>query len=87
MLKVHSEQPAFWAEDMKRGIDRIAKAVVEPDYGVVIDLPGNRPPDELWHEAQTLIRHYGELLRWWPSICDQAKSLALAERLPWRRCN
>lgn len=78
LLHQYGEQPAFWAADLRREIEANQLAVVKPDYVVPVDLSERRTAEKPLREAQDLIRRYGELVRWWPSIVERATELALA---------
>jgi hypothetical protein len=76
LLRQYGEQPAFWAEDLRREIKTHQLAVVKPDYIVPIDLPQRLTGEKPVQEAQDLIRRYGELVYWWPAIVERATELA-----------
>jgi hypothetical protein len=85
LLRQFGGYPAYWAADLKREIGAIQRAVVKPDYTLPIDLPQHLSEAERMQQAQDLIRRYGELLQWWPTIMERAKALAAAGELPAAR--
>ena len=85
-LRVCGESPEFWANDVKRYLGLLQKALTREDYWVPLDLIDGRSVDEARELSQRLVRKFGELLYWWPHIVEAARGLraqgkTLAQRL------
>jgi len=68
-------EPAFWVEDLRREVEAVREAMVEPDGVAPVDLPVEWNGDQRIEATRSLIRRYGELLSWWPAIIERAKDL------------
>eukprot|EP00825_Cyclidium_porcatum_P028202 TRINITY_DN30515_c0_g1_i3.p1 TRINITY_DN30515_c0_g1~~TRINITY_DN30515_c0_g1_i3.p1 ORF type:complete len:247 (+),score=-9.18 TRINITY_DN30515_c0_g1_i3:65-805(+) len=73
--------PDYWAEDVSAVMERISKAVLRADYSI---------PEEVRDSgglatAKEIIRDFGQLLCWWPSIVERTKMLANAGTFIGRR--
>ena len=74
LLREHDEQPAFWADDVRRTIRSLERRLDAPEP-LVPDEPG--PPGR-WSQdqVQRLLRGLGEVLTAWPRMRAAAQRLA-----------
>ena len=74
-LQTHGASPSFWAEDVKRMVERISRTATAEDYMVPRDLRDGRDAEEARRLSQELVAKFGELLEAWPTIVAAARRL------------
>ena len=75
ILRIHQDEPRFWAADLRRYMDVLREALPRPDYIVPVDLRGGRTLTEARHLSQRLVKNLGQALQWWPHLVEVARSL------------
>ncbi|MDW8283751.1 MAG: hypothetical protein RMK29_18770 [Myxococcales bacterium] len=73
-LRDHGGEPAWWAADVQRHLDRLRHRAVAPDFLVPVDLHPH-PPEQARQLGRDLVRCYGELLLGWPALWAAAQAL------------
>ena len=76
-LRLRGERPAFWASDVKQYQATLRQALSRADYWLPLDLLAGRNVEEARALAQRLVRKFGQLLAWWPTIIDAARDLRM----------
>ena len=79
-LRTHDSTPRFWAEDVRRIIERLRKATGADEFIVPRDLQGGRGAGDARRLIQELTGRFGELLEAWPTIVDAARRLRAQDR-------
>ena len=74
-LQTYAASPGFWAEDVKRMIALMSKAITAADYIVPRDLLHGHETEEARRLSQELVTRFGELLEAWPTIVAAATRL------------
>lgn len=74
-LKVHKEQPDFWAKDVKKYIETLRNSL--PKMVIPYDLSNDRDEFEILRLMQRLVLKFGQLLRWWPEIVKATDELRI----------
>jgi hypothetical protein len=74
-LAAHSNQPVYWAADVRRFLESLREAVATDAYIVPEDLPSADGDQEQRDLTRRLVRRFGDLLVWWPAIFDRARAL------------
>lgn len=77
-LQTFGSSPAYWVEDVKRLIERLAQAPARPDFTVPTDLRVRHDVADARRLSQELVVKFGELLDAWPAVVDAATRLSLA---------
>ncbi len=72
-LKLFSESPKYWADDARRYLTNVGKAM--QDKEILFDSVGNYHGDQGVELLQRLVFRFGQLLYWWPDICEATRSL------------
>lgn len=75
VLKSQNSQPAYWAAELTAELDRYSAAAVDLNYLVPCDLIPELRASSMTH-IQQLVRHFGEILFWWPEIVRGTRELA-----------
>jgi len=76
LLQRYGSSPEYWAADVKREIETAQRTVLHPTYPLAIDLRSQFSLGEVQQVTQNLIRQFGELLYWWPTITEKARDLS-----------
>jgi len=74
-LQTYGGSPGFWAEDVRRMVERMSKATTAEDYLVPRDLRDGRDAEEARRLTQELVAKFGELLEAWPTMVAAARRL------------
>jgi len=74
-LQTYGGSPGFWAEDVRRMVERMSKATTAEDYLVPRDLRDGRDAEEARRLTQELVAKFGELLEAWPTMVAAARLL------------
>lgn len=74
-LKVHKEQPDFWAKDVKKYIETLRNSL--PKMVIPYDLSNGRDEFEILRLMQRLVLKFGQLLQWWPEIVKATGELRI----------
>ncbi|MDR8393818.1 hypothetical protein NC796_21880 [Aliifodinibius sp. S!AR15-10] len=71
--------PKYWKKDVKQVIANFRELALQENIGIPCDLPGNA--EKRMVLFQELIRKFGQLLIYWPSIWETAKNYRRQGRL------
>jgi len=74
-LVLFSEQPDFWAADVRDAMSLIKKSLLDPAYTIPEDLLLNRSEDDARELTQKLVLRFGELLGSWPAMISSTRDL------------
>ncbi len=74
-LKVHKEQPDFWAKDVKKYMETLRNSL--PKMAIPYDLSNGRGEFETLNLMQCLVLKFGQLLHWWPELVKAANELRI----------
>jgi hypothetical protein len=74
LLALYEFQPAYWAEDITAQIESIKRRVCSGEL-MPEELVGHRAEDKVETLCQELVAAFGNLLYWWPTIWETARSL------------
>jgi hypothetical protein len=77
-LDRHGCQPAYWAADVRRALDRAVAAASERRLPPADDLPPTLPERDRRLLARRLVRSFGALLAWWPALLAEVRALQAA---------
>jgi hypothetical protein len=80
-LAAHSNQPSYWAADVRRFLEAFREAMATDAYFLPEDLPTSRSDDERADLTHRLVRRFGDLLNWWPAIFERARVLQAGGRV------
>jgi hypothetical protein len=72
--------PADWAAELRERIERIASVAQNKECPVPLELRTSTDSEMAFITMQQLLRHFGELLVWWPAITERAERLAASGR-------
>ena len=74
-LRRHDESPVYWANDVRKYIDILDRAVTNDAYWLPLDLVNRYGVDDGRGIARRLVKKFGELLYWWPDIVNATSDL------------
>jgi hypothetical protein len=72
-LQVYEESPDFWANDVKKYLDTLCKALLK--VTAPHDLMDGHSISETLDLTQRLVLRFGQLLYWWPEVVEAARNL------------
>jgi hypothetical protein len=74
-LKKHDRQPSYWADDVNFCLGAFREAMTDDLIVVAQDLQADFGVEAARILMQRLVRRFGELLQYWPSLCEAAREL------------
>jgi len=75
-LKKHGGQPSYWASDVNFCLGAFREAMTDDLIVVAQDLQADFGVEAARILMQRLVRRFGELLEYWPSLCEAASELS-----------
>jgi hypothetical protein len=73
--RVRGEGLRAWADDLRKEIDLLTKAVDLADSWLPTDMGAGTEPGDVARATRAEIRQYGELLCWWPAVVERTTEL------------
>lgn len=74
LLVRHDHQPPAWADDVRRHLDLLRRALETPELYVPLELRERCPLAEAREQARAIVGRYGRLLQAWPALVEATRS-------------
>lgn len=75
-VKEYSNEPDYWAAEVRSRIEKIRSAVTRPEYLMPTDLGRSANLEDALRDTQRILSLYGRLLCEWPGIVAVARGLS-----------
>jgi hypothetical protein len=80
LRRASAEGRDYWTADLGMHMQALEQVLVRPEYIVPVDLLPSREPAEARRITRELVKHFGELLSWWPVIIERTRALSESNR-------
>lgn len=68
--------PDYWARDLNSQMDKLRRATIDPAFLHPCDLIEEMAPNQVQSATRNMVRNFGELLCWWPTIVEATETLS-----------